>query len=113
MEPVRVDKRAWLLLTAWFALVAPLAAAPLQQQIDEAQRRRALALNDVTGEEPMAGTIASLVADHDGSRPHQRKRQRAAVQLQRRLNPGQGRGTTQRIQRRPGLLPDLYQRSPQ
>ena len=50
METVRFRKQAWLLLAALIALAGPLSAAPLQSEIDEAQRRRALAFNDVTGD---------------------------------------------------------------
>src|SRR6266403_1499451 len=68
MERVWVQKRAGLIMVALLALAGPLSAAPLQPEIDEAQRRRALALNDVTGDDPIEGTIKSLAADPDGSR---------------------------------------------
>src|SRR5262249_14769667 len=55
-------------LVALLALAAPLAAAPLQREVDEAQRRRALALNDVTGDDPIKGHVKSLSDDPEGSR---------------------------------------------
>jgi tetratricopeptide (TPR) repeat protein len=68
METLRLRSRAWLVLTALLAAAVPLAAAPVQKADDEAQRRRALALNDVTGDDPIDGHIKSLAADPDGSR---------------------------------------------
>src|SRR5437867_1499525 len=63
MEKVRVYIRCGLMLAVAFLTARIAPAAPLPTEIDEGLRRRALALNDVTGDDPINGQIKSLVAE--------------------------------------------------
>jgi tetratricopeptide (TPR) repeat protein len=68
METVRVGLRCGLLLAVALLVARPAPAAPLTAEVDEGMRRRALALNDVTGDDPIAGQIKLLAGEPKESR---------------------------------------------
>ncbi len=63
MDTVRFGIRCGLMLALALLAAWPAPAAPVPTEIDEGMRRRALALNDVTGDEPIDGKIKLLVSE--------------------------------------------------